>query len=163
MHLADSTSSAARIVSNRLPVFSGANAETTAAIGSDRLAEVYGLKIAVTDIQDSDSNRTRFWVLSRSVSAPTGHDKTTLIFSTLKDQPGGLHDVLREFACRQINLTSIGSRPTKLVLGEYLFIVDFIGHQAESEVKAALDAIESKTSYFKVVGSYQRDSEESAC
>src|SRR5438874_9571223 len=45
---------------------------------------------------------------------------SSIIFSTKKDKPGGLYEVLGEFATRRINLTRIESRPTKVVLGEYL-------------------------------------------
>ena len=160
VHVADSTASAAEMVSRRVPVAAGVNPELTAAIGSDRLAEIYGLEIAQSSIQDSLTNRTRFWVLSRSVAASTGHDKTTIVFSALRDHPGGLVDVLSELSSRGINLTSISSRPTKTVLGEYLFYVDLCGHRDDADVSAALVGVKRKASFFKWVGSYHVNEEQ---
>ncbi|NBV41432.1 prephenate dehydratase [bacterium] len=157
---ADSTARAAEMVANMTPLYEGANPMHMASIGSVRLAERYGLVVALpTSIQDSSNNRTRFWVISRSnwVAGPSNNSnnsKTTLVFSTLKDQPGGLYDVLGEFAKRDINLTSISSRPTKTVLGEYLFFIDFLGHWYEETVREALIQVKEKTSYFRLLGSY---------
>ncbi len=159
-HFSDSTATAAGFVADGKPIVKGVDPQKTAAIGSDRLAELYGLEIAQSSIQDSITNRTRFWVLSRSRSAPTGNDKTTIIFSTFRDRPGGLVDILGELSRRGINLTSISSRPTKAVLGEYLFFVDLLGHCDDPDVKSALDSVGQKASFFKLVGSY-RVSEES--
>jgi len=161
VQFADSTSQAAKIVASG--EFSGLAkllGKNVAVIGSELLADIYDLEIAQRSIQDSDNNRTRFWVLSKQKRPPSGHDKTTLIFSTLKDRPGGLYEVLGEFAKQNINLTSISSRPTKNVLGEYLFFIDFLGHQDEKTVKMVLEAVQKRTSFFKLVGSYRREGEE---
>lgn len=162
LHMADSTARAAEFVSRREPVAAGVDADTTAAIGSDGLAHRYGLEIAVPSIQDTDTNRTRFWVVGRVPSLPTGNDKTTIIFSTLKDRPGGLVDILTEVSARGINMTSISSRPTKLVLGDYLFFVDMVGHASKEPLQSALATIKKNASYFKWVGSY-RVIEELSC
>ena len=63
-------------------------------------------------------------------SAPTGKDKTSIIFSA-KHEPGSLYHALGEFAKRNINLTRIESRPTKKTAWEYNFYLDFEGHRTE--------------------------------
>lgn len=70
------------------------------------------------------------------------------------DRPGALFRVLEEFAQRQINLSSIISRPTKKGLGKYYFFIDIDGSYPEEEnVRQAIEVI-SKHSLVKIIGSY---------
>ena len=73
-----------------------------------------------------------------------------------KDSPGLLHRVLGEFADRDINLLKIESRPTKQLLGEYIFLLDCVGHREESPMKEALAALSDPISMLRVLGSYPR-------
>src|SRR5256714_3013521 len=67
-----------------------ANEPHTAALASSLAAEKYGLKILESDVQDSSSNATRFLVLGRQCSPPTGKDRTSLMIS-LAHEAGALH------------------------------------------------------------------------
>ena len=125
------------------------------AIASERAAEVYGMKVLVKEIADNPNNYTRFFVLSKEDSPPTGDDKTSIIFST-KHVPGALYRALEEFAIRNINLTKIESRPTKEKPWEYNFYLDFEGHRNEERCREALRGLERKSSFIKVLGSYPR-------
>jgi chorismate mutase/prephenate dehydratase len=91
-----------------------------AAIASEKAADLYNMKIIARDIADNPSNYTRFRVLSNEDAAPTGDDKTSIIFSA-KHSPGSLYHSLGEFASRNINLTRIESRPTKPPPGNTTF------------------------------------------
>lgn len=113
------------------------------------------LKLITKKISDFPNNQTRFFVLGTEQMPATGTDKTSIIFSTQKDEPGGLYRILGEFAKRHINLTKIESRPTKEVLGEYWFFIDFIGHISEGLTREALDAVQAQASFFKLLGSYR--------
>lgn len=125
-----------------------------AAIGTQKAADLYGLKIAAQDIQDYNDNSTRFIVVGKHDHEPTGHDKTSVVFSLIEDRPGGLYDVLGAFAKCNINLTKIESRPSKKKLGNYIFFIDFQGHKADKEVKNILNNIKNKIFYVKILGSY---------
>ena len=133
--------------------------KNAAAIGTRKAGEIYGLKIAAENVQDFENNSTRFVVLGKEDHAPTGHDKTSIVFSLIEDKPGGLYDVLGEFAKRDVNLTKIESRPSKKKLGTYIFFIDLEGHREDDEVKNILDTIKinsmkTKISYIKLLGSY---------
>jgi chorismate mutase/prephenate dehydratase len=125
------------------------------AIASERAAEIYGMKVLTKGIADNPNNYTRFFVLSKSDSPPTGRDKTSIIFST-KHVPGALYRALEEFALRNINLTKIESRPTKQTPWEYNFYLDFEGHRNEERRQEALKGLKKKSAFIKVLGSYPK-------
>jgi prephenate dehydratase len=151
-HTVSSTAVAAEKVAEK-----GNGEGVPAVIGNAALAIHYDLEILKDNINDYKHNMTRFVVLSRGESEPSGSDKTSIVFSTKKDQPGSLVDVLNEFSKHNINLTRISSRPTKGFLGEYLFFLDFLGHVKEESIEVILSAIKNKTSYYKYLGSYPID------
>ncbi|UCG58782.1 MAG: chorismate mutase, partial [Phycisphaerales bacterium] len=77
----------------------------SAAIGSVVAAELYGLSIVCENIEDIANNITRFLVIGREDSKPTGDDKTAILFSTAH-KAGALADVLDVFKRHEINLTN---------------------------------------------------------
>jgi chorismate mutase/prephenate dehydratase len=127
--------------------------ESAAAIASPLAGQLYHLKPISLHIEDSPDNATRFLVIGRKVSDPTGKDKTSLLFS-IKDKVGALYDILQPFREANINLTKIESRPTKKKAWEYLFFVDFIGHQSEKRIQKALGVLRRQCTFFKILGSY---------
>lgn len=127
-----------------------------AAISPRRASELYDVDILDRGIQDVANNVTRFAVIGLSDHAPTGDDKTSMAFTLEKDSPGLLHRVLGEFADRDINLLKIESRPTKQLLGEYIFLLDCVGHREESPMKEALAALSDPISMLRILGSYPR-------
>lgn len=131
--------------------------EEAGAVASERAAEFYGMKILSRGIADNQNNFTRFFVLSKNDAAPTGRDKTSIIFST-KHTPGSLYKVLEDFAKRNINLTKVESRPTKQTPWEYNFYLDFEGHKTEKKCMETIRDIKEKVVFVKILGSYPRAS-----
>lgn len=142
---APSTSHAAKLASGSIEI---------AAIASRESADVYGLKVLEENIQDVNENFTRFVVIGKETRAPTGDDKTSVIIYLEKNRPGALYEILGDFANKKIDLTKIESRPTKKVLGDYLFYIDMKGHIEEKLIKDTLDKIKSKVGMLKILGSY---------
>jgi len=127
----------------------------TAAIAPQRSAEVYGLEILAADIEDHPENQTRFVLVGRDgITAPTGHDKTSIVIYQRADEPGSLVAILSEFAARNINLNKLESRPTRTGLGDYCFLIDCEGHIADQVVGDALRNIQMKHGRVKFLGSY---------
>lgn len=133
-----------------------AGAAGAAAIGSRIASERYGLALLAEKIQDSDDNATRFVVLAAEDEAPTGRDRTSLAFTLDRDRPGGLHEVLGEFARRGLNLSKVESRPMKQALGHYVFFLDFEGHRADPGAAEALAGTQTRVERLFVLGSYPR-------
>jgi prephenate dehydratase len=151
---ANSNADAARLVQTR-------GERTLAAVSTALAAELYGLEVLASDIEDHPENQTRFVVVGRrGIPAPTGHDKSTIVCFQRADQPGSLLAILQEFAARAVNLTKLESRPTKKGLGHYCFIIDLDGHIADELVADALRDLKSKLADVKFLGSYPAAGEE---
>jgi prephenate dehydratase len=144
----------ASLSNSAAPTEAIADERHAAAISTFRAAELTGATILAHDIQDRSSNVTRFIALGRQDCAPTGDDKTSFCFGFHQDRAGTLVSALEELARENINMTKLESRPSKEVLGEYIFWVDINGHQTDAHVMRAIERIEAKADFFKICGSY---------
>lgn len=133
-----------------------------AAIAPRRAGKLYPVELVQAGIEDNPRNKTRFVVIGREDYAPTGHDKTSILFS-LPDAVGALWRALGVFAQAQINMTRILSLPAKTELGEYWFLADIEGHRFDPKIAEALQELQRQVSagqepVFRMLGSYPRHS-----
>lgn len=126
----------------------------TAAVGS-RLAAELGLLVVRERIQDHEGNATRFVVVGKQLTSPSGYDKTTLVFSTPHER-GALRRVLEVFDAEGLNLTRIESRPLRGQLWQYAFFTDLEGHRNDPAVQRALEQLRQGGAMVRVLGSYPR-------
>jgi prephenate dehydratase len=128
---------------------------TAAAVAPAVAAELYGLTIVASDVEDHEGNETKFVVVGRStVPKPTGHDRTTIVCFQDADRPGSLYGILGRFAARDLNLTKLESRPTKRGLGDYCFVIELEGHVADDVVGDCLADLQAHLTRVKFLGSY---------
>jgi prephenate dehydratase len=122
------------------------------AIASRWGAKLYDLPVLAHPINDYADNYTRFWVLGheRSIS---GH-YTSLAFSLRSNEPGALLKPLQLFSALNLNMSRIESRPTKRLLGEYIFFVDIEASAADKTTQTALEVLKIHTAKLKLFGSY---------
>ncbi len=130
-----------------------AKERNSAAIAGVLAAERYGLDTVECGIQDNSANATRFLVLGRQCSPPTGSDRTSLMLS-ISHEVGALHQALAAFRRFKLNMTKIESRPSKRKAWEYYFFVDCEGHKDDSKVAKAIAELERHCNFVKVLGSY---------
>ncbi len=131
-----------------------ANSEPdAAAIAGDMAAELYSLPKLAENIEDEPDNTTRFLVIGRQQPQPSGRDKTTLLLSA-RNIAGSLNHLLAPLAEHNISMTRIESRPSRRGTWDYVFFVDIEGHRSDSNVAAALDALQDAAQLFKILGSY---------
>ncbi len=128
-------------------------ANGAAAMGGQLAAELHGLTMLESAIQDCATNTTRFLVIGEETCPPTGKDRTSILFS-VHDRPGSLAKALQSFDSFEINMSKIESRPSKQKNWEYIFYVDLAGHCETPETADALLQLEKHCSLIKILGSY---------
>ena len=128
-------------------------AKNSAAIAGLLAAEKYDLPVLDHDIQDNVANATRFLVLGRQSTPPSGKDRTSLMMS-VTHKAGALHSALAAFRRHRINMTKIESRPSKRKVWEYFFFIDIDGHVEDKRIAKALALLGEHCNFVKVLGSY---------
>jgi len=139
--------------SNALAAKMAQSDNTLAAIASEQAAQLYQLIVLDTHIEDFTDNTTKFWVVGKEDTQPSGEDKTALILS-IHNKAGALLDILGCFSQRNINMTRIVSRLSTDKTWDYLFFIDVLGHKDDENLKAALQEVESKAAFYKLLGSF---------
>jgi chorismate mutase/prephenate dehydratase len=124
------------------------------AICSEVCADLYELVLLEKGIQDEKGNTTRFFVIGDECDAPTGDDKTLIMFTVDHRKPGALCDALGVFKNENMNLTKIDSRPIPSRRWHYYFFIEFEGHYENPQVSKALKTLENYCIEVKVLGSY---------
>jgi len=130
-----------------------ADDDAIVAIASDAAAEMYGLNILVSNIEDDPNNTTRFLVIGRQYVGPSGNDKTSLLVA-VHNKAGALYRLLEPIARHGVSMTRIESRPSRVSKWDYVFFVDVEGHVEDEDVAAALKELGCEASLLKVLGSY---------
>lgn len=147
---APSNADAARLV---------ADGQVDAALAGRFAAAEYGLDVLADRVSDNPHAVTRFVEVRPPgpLPYPTGKDRTSVIVPQLADdRPGGLMDLLSQFATRGVNLTRIESRPIGDGFGRYFFCIDCEGHIAQASVGEALMGLHRMSSNVRFLGSYAR-------
>lgn len=139
-----------------------------AAVLSPRAADRFGLEILAGDIQGAVDNRTRFLVVAREavpdvVAGPAAGDsggaRRTMLAFAVRNEPGSLLRALRVFADRDVNLSSLESRPSRTTAWEYVFWADVDAHVSDPTCAAALDELRTVSTMVRVLGTYPRAAE----
>lgn len=144
------------------------SSKTSAAISSSLAAGVYGLEFLANGIQDREDNTTRFFILRKGpgldgLTALKQQPRRVLSWKTMVSLSinhhisGALADALLTFKTFDLNLTSINSRPSRLRLWHYIFLIEFEGKRESDEtgaVNKALGELGKTTLGFRWIGSW---------
>ena len=130
---------------------------TRAVIASTLAAEVYGLKIAKSGIEDAKHNTTRFVVLAAKpehAKAKDGPVITTFVFR-VRNVPAALYKALGGFATNGVNMTKLESYQLEGSFNATMFYADIEGHPDERLVKLAMEELAFFTSEVRLLGTYK--------
>lgn len=124
-----------------------------ACISSRNCAELYGLGILESNIQDNDSNYTRFICISKTLEVFAPANRISIMM-TLPHESGSLNRVLNKFSTLGLNLTKLESRPLRGTDFEFMFYFDFEGQIENSDTLSLIAELDQGTEQFTFLGSY---------
>jgi len=130
------------------------------AIASSLAAEIHGLDILKTDIEDADHNTTRMIVLSREPIDPDPNQGTviTSFVFRVRSVPAALYKALGGFATNGVNITKLESY---MVDGHFTiaqFYADILGHPDQRPVRLALEELSFFSREVRILGVYPASS-----
>lgn len=124
-----------------------------AALSSSLCAEQYGLNIVQANVQDQDSNYTRFICISKNPEIYPGADQTSLMM-VLPHKPGTLYNVLAKFYALNMNLKKLESRPLPGREFEFMFYFDVEASVYAPEMETLFRDLESDCEQLRYLGTY---------
>ena len=126
-----------------------------AAIASSYAARLYGLEILAEHINDNPDNYTRFAVITKDFLISNKASHVSIAFS-LSHESGSLYHTLSIFACNNLNLVKIQSRPYPSSKFKYWFFAEFEGRLTAPGMDNALEFLRKETENFIIFGNYEQ-------
>jgi prephenate dehydratase len=126
-----------------------------AAIAPPLAADLYGLSVHESGIEDADHNMTRFVVVAQQPLAPPAGvaAMTTLVFE-VKNVPAALYKALGGFATNGVNMTKLESYQSGGSFSATEFYADIEGKPDDAAVDRALDELRFHCNSVRLLGSY---------
>ena len=124
-----------------------------AAIASRKCAELYGLKVRQSGIQQEGNNHTRFICIGKKPEIFPGADRTTVRL-VLPHRTGALYKVLARLYALGINLLKLESRPIPDRDFEFQFYLDLQTSVYSPEFIQLLCDLDTMCEEFHYLGSY---------
>ncbi len=127
--------------------------KTQAAVASAYAGEIYGLEVLKQGVNQSETNATRFIIVTNQKVFLKDAKKISICFE-IPHESGSLYRLLSHFIYNNLNLCKIESRPIEGRNWEYRFFVDIEGNLADSAVKNALRGLRDEARNMKILGNY---------
>lgn len=127
--------------------------KSQAAIASEYAARLYGLEVLEKGINQSNSNSTRFIIVTNQKIFKKDAKKVSICFE-VPHESGSLYHMLSHFIYNNLNMNKIESRPIEERNWEYRFFIDFDGNLGDSAVKNALRGLREEARNLRILGNY---------
>lgn len=124
-----------------------------AAIASEQAAKVYGLAVLERGVNQSETNSTRFIIVTNQKIFLKDAGKVSICLE-VPHESGSLYHILSHFIYNNLNMTKIESRPIEGRNWEYRFFIDFEGNLADGAVKNALRGLREEARNMRILGNY---------
>lgn len=124
-----------------------------AAVAGEHAARIYGLEVLKKPVNQSDTNSTRFIIITNQKIFRKDAGKVSICFE-VPHTSGSLYRMLSHFIYNNLNMNKIESRPIEGRNWEYRFFIDFDGNLADSAVKNALRGLRDEARNMKILGNY---------
>lgn len=130
--------------------------EGVGVLASEMAARTYGLDVLAHDIEDHDTNTTRFLIMSpkADMSNRGEHHMITSFVFNVRNIPAALYKAMGGFATNGVNMTKLESYMVDGAFTATQFYADIAGHPEDPAVKRAMEELEFFTSEIKVLGTY---------
>ena len=128
-----------------------------AAIGSPLAAELYGAEVLIEAVEDDHRNYTRFFELAASgaTGGPAASRDSAAVAVVVRNEPGGLYEVLDVFARHGVNMTQIVARPIRGAPWQYRFYME-VRADGPAELTESLRVLDATAEETRVLGRYSR-------
>ena len=128
------------------------------AIASALAAEIYGLDILKSDIEDEDHNTTPFLIMSceRDDPPPGTPDVITSFIFRVRNVPAALYKAMGGFATNGVNMTKLESYQIGGSFNATQFYADIEGHPQDRGVQFAMEEIQFFTNKLRILGAYRQ-------
>lgn len=123
------------------------------AIASEQAAKIYGLDILERGVNQSETNSTRFIIVTNQKIFLKDAGRVSLCLE-VPHESGSLYHMLSHFIYNNLSMTKIESRPIEGRNWEYRFFIDFEGNLADGAVKNALRGLREEARNLKILGNY---------
>ncbi len=127
--------------------------KTQAAIAGAHAADIYGLEVLEQGVNQSDTNSTRFIIVTNQKIFKKDANKISICFE-IPHKSGSLYHMLSHFIYNNLSMTKIESRPIEDQNWEYRFFIDFEGNLADGAVKNALRGLREEAKNLRILGNY---------
>lgn len=94
-----------------------------AAVAAPGAADIYHLEVLAENVQITDTNKTRFYVLSKEPSARGAYSHAVFVATCNADQ---IDDIIVEIHQSGLELVALHDRPEGSELGKYYYVIEVV-------------------------------------
>lgn len=127
------------------------NDKSIACVASLKTRDIYGLELIEEKINNSDTNTTRFGIISKNYS---GHGDKFGLYFVVNNSAGSLAKAINIISDTGFNMTCLRSRAMKDLPWEYYFYAEVSGNLEDA--RGMLSELKKVCAKLRILGSYKK-------